>query len=75
MDTSDNGDDALSNGDLDAGNSGSGESMDEGKAYEIVPPVTVSKDLTNTSGLVVLSILSIMGMLIYGYWRKYEFEE
>ena len=75
QDTSDNGQDALSNGDLDAGDSGSGEESDEGKAYEIVPPVTTSKELTNTSGLVVLSILSIMGMLIYGYWRKDEFEE
>ena len=75
QDTSDNGDDALSNGDLNAGDSGSGDAMDEGKAYEIVPPVTTSKELTNTSGLVVLSILSIMGMLIYGYWRKDEFEQ
>ena len=74
QDTSDNGNDALSNGDLNAGNSGSGDAMDEGKAYEIVPPVTASKELTNTSGLVVISILSIMGMLIYGYWRKDEFE-
>ena len=75
QDTSDNGNDALSNGDVNAGNSGSGEASEEGKAYEIVPPVTTSKELTNTSGLVVLSILSIMGMLIYGYWRKDEFEE
>ena len=75
QDTSDNGNDALSNGDLNAGDSGSGDAMDEGKAYEIVPPVTTSKELTNTSGLVVLSILSIMGMLIYGYWRKDEFEQ
>ena len=74
QDTSDNGNDALSNGDLNAGDSGSGDAMDEGKAYEIIPPVTTSKELTNTSGLVVLSILSIMGMLIYGYWRKDEFE-
>lgn len=75
QDTSDNGEDALSNGDIDAGESGSGDSSQEGKAYEIVPPVTTSKELTNTSGLVVLSILSIMGCLIYGYWRKDEFEE
>lgn len=75
QDTSDNGQDALSNGDVDAGDSGSGEASEEGKAYEIVPPVTTSKELTNTSGLIVLSILSIMGMLIYGYWRKDEFEE
>ncbi|MBR4447046.1 nitrous oxide reductase family maturation protein NosD [Methanobrevibacter sp.] len=75
QDTSDRGNDALSNGDLDAGDSGSGDASEEGKAYEIVPPVTTSKELTNTSGLVVLSILSIMFCLIYGYWRKEEFEE
>jgi hypothetical protein len=75
QDTSDMGNDALSNGDLDAGDSGSGDASEEGKAYEIVPPVTTSKELTNTSGLVVLSILSIMFCLIYGYWRKEEFEE
>ena len=75
QDTSDNGNNALYNGDLNAGDSGSGDASQEGKAYEIVPPVTTSKELTNTSGLVVLSILSIMGMLIYGYWRKDEFEQ
>ena len=74
QDTSDNGKDALSNGDLDAGNAGSGDSSSEGKAYEIVPPVTTSKELTNTSGLIVLCILSIMGCLIYGYRRNDEFE-
>ena len=75
QDTSDNGQDALSNGDLNAGDSGSGDSSQEGKAYQLIPPVTTSKELTNTSGLVVLAILSIMGCLIYGYWRKDEFEE
>ncbi len=75
QDTSDNGEDALSNGDLDAGDAGSGEASKEGKAYEIVPPVTTSKELQNTSGLVVLSILVIMGCLIYGYWRKDDNEE
>ena len=74
QDTSDNGNDALSNGDLDAGNTGSGDASNEGKAYEIIPPVTTSKELTNTSGLIVLCILSIMGCLIYGYRRKSEFE-
>ena len=74
QDTSDNGNDALSNGDLDAGNTGSGDASSEGKAYEIIPPVTTSKELTNTSGLIVLCILSIMGCLIYGYRRKSEFE-
>lgn len=75
QDTSDNGNDALSNGDLNAGDPGSGDVSEEGKAYEIVPQVTTSKELTNTSGLVVLSILAIMGCFIYGYWRRDEFEE
>lgn len=70
-----NGENAVSNGDVSADSSGSDGASQEGKAYEIVPPVTTSKELTNTSGLVVLSILSIMGMLIYGYWRKDEYEE
>lgn len=75
QDTSDNGQDAVSNGDVNAGDSGSGDAMENGKAYEIVPPVTTSKELTNTSGLIVLSIISIMSMLIYGYWRKDEFDD
>lgn len=74
QDTSDNGENALSNGDVNAGDSGSGDTSSEGKAFEIVPPVTTSKDLTNTSGLIVLCILSLMGCLIYGYRRKYEDE-
>jgi len=51
QDTSDNGNDALSNGDLNAGDSGSGDAMDEGKAYEIIPPVTTSKELPIHQGL------------------------
>lgn len=76
QDTSDNGEDALSNGDLNAGDVGSGYQSEEGKAYEIVPPVTTSKELINTSGLVVLSILALMGCLIFGYVRnsKDEFD-
>ena len=76
QDTSDNGKDALSNGDLNAGDVGGGEESQEGKAYEIVPPVTTSKELINTSGLVVLSILILMGCLIFGYRRnsKDEFD-
>lgn len=69
-DTSDKGEEDLSNGDLNAGDAGSGDSSNEGEAYEIVPQVTTSKELINTSGLVVLSILAIFGCLIYGYWRK-----
>lgn len=75
QDTPDNGEDALSNGDLDAGDSGSGEASEEGKAYEIVPPATTSKELINTSGLVALCILAIMGCLIYGYRRNLEFDD
>lgn len=75
QDTSDMGKDALSNGDLDAGDTGSGDASKEGKAYEIVPPVTTSKELTNTSGLVVLAIVSLMGCLIYGYRSKYDMDE
>lgn len=75
QDTSYNGEDALSNGDVDAGDTGSGQQSQEGKAYEIVPPVTTSKELTNTSGLIVLCILSIMGFLIYGYRRGYDKDE
>lgn len=75
QDTSDNGQDTLSNGDLNAGDSGSGETSREGKAFEIVPPVTTSKELINTSGLIVMCILSILGLLIYGYKSKYDSEE
>jgi hypothetical protein len=57
---------------LDAGDTGSGSQSKEGKAYEIVPPVTTSKELTNTSGVIVVAILSLMGCLIYGYRRKYD---
>ena len=76
QDTSDNGEDALSNGDFNAGETGSGDQSQEGKAYELVPPVTTSKELINTSGLVVLCIVALMGCLIYGYRRnsKDEFD-
>ncbi|WP_458406097.1 NosD domain-containing protein [Methanobrevibacter sp.] len=73
-DSSDNGESALTNGNLNAGDASEGEVSEEGKAYEIVPPSKVSKEITDTSGLVVLSILSVMGMLIYGYWRKEDYE-
>ncbi len=72
QDTSDNGENALSNGDLDAGDTGSGSESQEGKSYELVPPVTTAKELTNTSGLIVLAILSLMACLIYGYRSKYD---
>ena len=73
-DSSDNGDNALTNGDINSGDSNQGESTKEGKAYEIVPASKISKKITDTSGIVVLSIISLMGMLIYGYWRKEDFD-
>ncbi|WP_405295711.1 NosD domain-containing protein [Methanobrevibacter sp.] len=74
QDSSDNGESALTNGNVEAGDASEGEVSQEGKAYEIVPPSKISKEINDTSGLVVLSIISIMGMLIYGYWRKEEYE-
>ena len=73
-DSSDNGESALTNGNIDTGDASDGEVSEEGKAYEVVPPSKISKEVTDTSGLVVLSIISILGMLIYGYWRKDDFE-
>lgn len=73
-DSSDKGDSALTDGDVNAGDAGDGEVSQEGKAYEIVPPNKISKEITDTSGLVVLSIVSVLAMLIYGYWRKEDYE-
>ncbi|AMD17683.1 hypothetical protein TL18_06395 [Methanobrevibacter sp. YE315] len=70
QDSSDNGESALTNGNINAGDSSVGEASQEGKAYEVVPPSKISKKINDTSGLVVLSIVVIMAMLIYGYWRK-----
>lgn len=69
-DSSDNGQSQMTNGRINAGDASEGEVSKEGKAYEIVPPSKISKEITDTSGLVVISILSIMGMFIYGYWRR-----
>ena len=74
QDSSDNGESILTNGNIYAGDASDGEVSEEGKAYEIVPPSKISKEITDTSGLVVLSIFSVMIMLIYGYWRKSDFE-
>lgn len=74
QDSSDNGESALTNGDIDAGDASEGEVSEEGKAYEVVPKSKISKEITDTSGLVVLSIVSVMGMLIYGYWRREDYE-
>ena len=73
-DSSDNGESALTNGNIEAGDASDGEVSEEGKAYEVVPPSKISKEITDTSGIVVLSIVSVLGMLIYGYWRKDEIE-
>ena len=73
-DSSDNGENAMTNGDVNAGDASEGEVSEEGKAYEVVPQSKISKEITDTSGLVVLSIVSILGMLVYGYWRKEDFE-
>ena len=74
QDSSDNGENALTNGNINAGDASEGEVSEEGKAYEIVPPSKISKEITDTSGLVVLSIISVMAMLIYGFWRKEDYE-
>ena len=73
-DSSDNGESALTNGNIEAGDASDGEVSEEGKAYEVVPPSKISKEITDTSCFVVLSIVSVLGMLIYGYWRKDEIE-
>lgn len=70
QDSSDNGESALTNGNINAGDSSSGDVSEEGKAYEIVPPSKISKEINDTSGLVVLSIVAVMAILIYGYWRR-----
>lgn len=75
QDSSDNGDGALTNGDANAGDSSEGEQSEEGEAYEVVPASKISKEITDTSGLIVLSIVSLMVMIIYGYWRKPEIED
>ncbi len=73
QDSTDNGENVMSKGDVNAGSSseGSGEAAN---AYEIVPETPISKSVENTSGIVVLSILFLLGCLIYGYKRKSEVE-
>ena len=72
-DSSDNGKNAMSQGDVNAGSSSQG-SGDASNAYEIVPETPISKNVDNTSGLVVLAIVSLLGSLVYGYRRKSEFD-
>lgn len=74
QDSSDNGESALTNGNINAGDSSSGEVSKEGKAYEVVPKSKISKEITDTSGLVVMCIIALMAMVIYGYWRKLDFD-
>ena len=74
QDSSDNGENVQTDGDVNAGDASEGEVSEEGKAYEIVPPSKISKEVTDTSGLVVMSILALMGMLVYGYWQKRDWE-
>ena len=74
QDSSDNGESALTNGNINAGDSSSGKVSKEGKAYEVVPKSKISKEITDTSGLVVMCIIALMAMVIYGYWRKLDFD-
>ena len=73
-DSSDNGENAMSQGDVNAGSSsqGSGKSSN---AYEITPETPISKKVDNTSGLVVLSIIFLLGCLVYGYRRNSKFDD
>ncbi|MBQ2652387.1 MAG: right-handed parallel beta-helix repeat-containing protein [Methanobrevibacter sp.] len=73
-DSSDNGENAMSQGDENAGSSseGSGEGVN---AYEIVPETPISKKVDNTSGIVILSIVALLGCLVYGYRRNSKFDE
>ena len=73
QDSSDNGQAAKTNGDKSAGDASNGEVSEEGKAYEVVPESKISKEINDTSGLVVLSIVSLLGCLVYGYWRRADF--
>lgn len=73
-DSSDNGENAKTNGNMNAGDSNSGKVSKEGKAYEIVPPTKNVNKVTDTSGIVVLSIVALLVCLIYGYRRNDEFD-
>lgn len=73
-DSSDNGENAMSQGDVNAGSSSQGSDKSS-SAYEIVPETPISKNVNNTSGLVVLSIVILLGSLVYGYRRNSKFYE
>ena len=72
--SSDMGENALANGDLDAGSADEGSSGDAAKAYEVVPESKISKSVVDTSGVVILSVMALVVMFIIGYRRKSEFE-
>ena len=73
-DSSDVGENALSNGDVDAGTSSEGSSGDAANAYEITPEQQTAKSIVDTSGVVILAIASLVVMFLIGYRRKNEFE-
>lgn len=73
QDSTDNGENVMSQGDVNVGSSSAG-SGEGSKAYEVVPEKPISKSVDNTSGLVVLSILFLLGCLVYGYRSKNKFE-
>ena len=74
QDSSDMGEDAQTNGNVNAGDSNSGEVSKEGKSYEVIPESKKSNKVTDTSGLVVLSIVALLGCLIFGYKRRIKFD-
>ncbi|WP_407393019.1 right-handed parallel beta-helix repeat-containing protein [Methanobrevibacter sp.] len=74
-DSSDSGMNAMSYGDSNAGSSSEGLAGEEGKAYEVVPTQKISKTIVDTSGIVVISIVSLLGCIVYGYRRNLKFED
>lgn len=68
-DSSDNGQNAISNGDSYADELTNDEESSEGKAYEVVPESKISKSLTETSGVVVIIMIFLIILFIYGYRR------
>ena len=71
QDSSETGENALSNGDEDAESSTSdGSSGDSSKSYEVIPEKQISKSVVDTSGAVILSIVALLGCLVYGYRKK-----
>lgn len=75
QDSSETGENAMSKGSEDAGSSSEGSSGDSSKAYEVVPEKKISKSVVDTSGAVILSIVALLGCLVYGYRHKDDKEE